>query len=68
MTINKLKDPNRHKRAERERRRNAGFVLKQVWVHKEDMELFTAMVDTLPNNSLYEAPTPKRKPKMPGMS
>ena len=68
MKLNQIKDPNRHKRAERERRRNAGFVLKQVWVHKGDMDLFTEMVDKLPNNDLYEPPVVKQKPKMPGMS
>lgn len=63
-----LIDPNKAKRDERERRRNAGFVLKQVWVHKADTEEFKRAVESLPNNDLYSPASRVRKPKMPGMS
>jgi len=56
------------KAVERERRRNAGFRLAQVWVHDLDRPMFDEFVQDLPHEERYSAPSPGRpiKLKMPG--
>ena len=63
-----LMDPNKAKREERTRRRNAGFTLRQVWVHRDDRKAFDEMVDRLPHNDRYQRPKKSRVVKMPGMT
>lgn len=59
MRPNEVRDPARRAAARKrvthaERRKNAGFVRKTVWVHKHDVEPFQEYVEGMAHNHLWK--------------